>query len=432
MVRVEKTVFISYRRTNAAWALAIYQHLTHNGFDVFFDYTGISSGDFSQVILENVRSRAHFLILLTPSAVERCNEPGDWLRREIEEAIESRRNLVPLLLDSFDFNSPACNSNLTGKLSNLRTYNGLGLSVEYFEAAMEKLRTRFLNLPLESVIHPLVGVAAELASVQRQAASSAPPVESIELTAQDFFEKGLLASDPNESIRQYNQALAKNPLFAPAVLNRGNARARLNDLVGASADFEAAIALSPKDPLAYYNRSIARLKTGLVAGALEDSNFAIELAPNFPLAHQHRSAIRFSMDDIDGAIEDADTAIRLDPRFAKAFNSRGVSRARKGDYANAILDLTEAIRLDPGLTVATDNRAHAYFELGFFELALEDCNHVLRVAPTSAAAHHAHGLVLQGMGDQPAAARSFQEAHRLNPSEYPPSKFSSNGGRSRD
>ncbi len=46
MGRVEKTVFISYRRSNAPWALAIFQNLTQHGYDVFFDYLGIASGDF--------------------------------------------------------------------------------------------------------------------------------------------------------------------------------------------------------------------------------------------------------------------------------------------------------------------------------------------------------------------------------------------------
>ncbi len=66
MERIEKTVFISYRRTNVPWALAIYQHLTHHGYDVFFDYTGIASGDFERVILGNIAARAHFLVLLLP------------------------------------------------------------------------------------------------------------------------------------------------------------------------------------------------------------------------------------------------------------------------------------------------------------------------------------------------------------------------------
>ena len=86
MSRIEKTVFVSYRRTNLAWALAIFQDLTQHGYDVFFDFEGIASGKFERVILENIRARAHFLVLLTPSALDRCGDPEDWLRREIKES----------------------------------------------------------------------------------------------------------------------------------------------------------------------------------------------------------------------------------------------------------------------------------------------------------------------------------------------------------
>ena len=75
MKQVEKTVFISYRRTNVRWALSIFQNLTHLGYDVFFDFHGIASGDFERVILANIKARAHFLVLLTPSSLERCGDP---------------------------------------------------------------------------------------------------------------------------------------------------------------------------------------------------------------------------------------------------------------------------------------------------------------------------------------------------------------------
>lgn len=45
MERIEKTVFISYRRTNFAWALAVYQDLTQHAYDVFLDYSGIAKHD---------------------------------------------------------------------------------------------------------------------------------------------------------------------------------------------------------------------------------------------------------------------------------------------------------------------------------------------------------------------------------------------------
>jgi hypothetical protein len=57
MQQIEKTVFLSYRRTNIPWALAIFQSLTQHGYDVFFDYNGIASGDFERVILGNITAR---------------------------------------------------------------------------------------------------------------------------------------------------------------------------------------------------------------------------------------------------------------------------------------------------------------------------------------------------------------------------------------
>lgn len=155
MGRIEKTVFISYRRTSVPWALAIFQNLTHHGYDVFFDYNGIASGDFERVILGNIKARAHFLVLLTPSSLERCGTPGDWLRREIEAALNMQRNVVPLMLEGFDFGTPEIASQLTGTLAALKHYNALPIPVAYFEESMDRLRNRYLNVPLDAVLHPI-------------------------------------------------------------------------------------------------------------------------------------------------------------------------------------------------------------------------------------------------------------------------------------
>ena len=117
MERIEKTVFISYRRTNFPWAMLVYQSLKQHGYDVFIDYLGIPSGAFETAILENITSRAHFLILLTPSALERCGDQSDWFRREIETALDSKRNIVSLMLEGFSFGTPAIASQLVGTLA---------------------------------------------------------------------------------------------------------------------------------------------------------------------------------------------------------------------------------------------------------------------------------------------------------------------------
>src|SRR6516164_3430302 len=52
MGRIEKTVFISYRRTDEPWALAIFQDLVRRDYDVFIDYEGIASRSSEPAIFE--------------------------------------------------------------------------------------------------------------------------------------------------------------------------------------------------------------------------------------------------------------------------------------------------------------------------------------------------------------------------------------------
>src|SRR5262245_34562238 len=174
MARIEKTVFISYRRADEPWALAVFQDLTQHGYDVFIDYDGIASGNFETVILENIRARAHFLVLMTPTALERSSDPEDWMRREIEAALDSRRNIVPVMLAGFDFGTSATASQLTGKLVELKKYNGLEIpKIRFFSSEMERLRDKFLNVPVDAVLHPASDFAQQAATEQKGKAASA-------------------------------------------------------------------------------------------------------------------------------------------------------------------------------------------------------------------------------------------------------------------
>ncbi len=270
MERVDKTVFLSYRRTNSPWALAIYQSLTSHGFDVFFDYNGIASGDFEKVILGNITARAHFLVLLTPSALERCHEPEDWLYREIEAALENQRNVVPIMLEGFDFGGRGIAGQLTGKIAALQKYNALEVPAAYFEAAMERLRGRFLNVPLSAVLHPASPFAQQAATEQKHAADAAPAVQENELTAQQWFELGVVANDLDEKIRFNSEAIRLKPDSADAFYNRAIARNATGDVEGAVKDYHEAIRLSPDFAEAFRNRGtqLGTFFTGAATGVL--------------------------------------------------------------------------------------------------------------------------------------------------------------------
>lgn len=176
--RIEKTVFISYRRVDWSLARNVFDHLAQHGYDVFMDSEGLGSGDFEAGIVDNIRSRAHFLVLLTPHALDRADDPDDWLRREVETALRCRRNIVSLLVDGFSFNDPANARRLHGSLEPLRRYNGLPVHREYFDEAMTRLRERYLSVPIEAVRHPAAVQATKPARRQRQATSGGTPIHA--------------------------------------------------------------------------------------------------------------------------------------------------------------------------------------------------------------------------------------------------------------
>ena len=359
MARIEKTVFISYRRTNVPWALAISQNLTHHGFDVFFDFTGLASGDFEGVILDNIHARAHFLVLLTPSALESCGEPGDWLRREIEEALDSKRNIVPLMLEGFEFDTRSIANQLTGKLANLRKYNAMTVPAEYFEAAMEKLRNNFLNVALDTVLQPASAVAVQAASKAKEAAAQAPLVPEEELTAQQWFERGFnahLKNDLGEALQDYDRAIRLKPDFDLALYNRGLVRRAKADLDGAIEDLNRAIDLDPDFSEAINNRGITRYYKRDLQGAIRDFNKAILLRPDFGEAFYNRGLARHYDRDPQGAIRDYNKAIRLGADFREVFYSRAEARQARGDLSGALTDFKRAIRVDPNYSEAIAKR----------------------------------------------------------------------------
>jgi formylglycine-generating enzyme required for sulfatase activity len=181
MARNEKTVFISYRREDVSWALLVYQYLAGQKYDVFFDFSSLPSGDFEQVIISNIKARTHFVLILTPTTLNRCDQPGDWVRREIETAIDQRRNIIPLFFDDFNFGLPSVTEKLTGKLANIKRYNGLEVPPGFFMEAMERLCERYLNVPFSAVIHPISNEIQRVVKEVQVAANKALSEQKIDL-----------------------------------------------------------------------------------------------------------------------------------------------------------------------------------------------------------------------------------------------------------
>jgi tetratricopeptide (TPR) repeat protein len=323
MSETANSVFISYRRSVSAFiARAIFQDLSYHGYDVFMDIESIDSGQFDTVILNQIAARPHFLVILTPGAVERCLEPEDWLRREIEHAMALERNVVPVIVNNFDFRESG--KYLTGELENLSRYNALDVPFNYFDAAMERLRNRFLT-PSEHIVQTIPTPVAEQPIVQHKLnlASSQPVPHKAQLDAEEYYNRGHQQWEAGHfanAIADCNRAIELNPEFAEAYSRRGTAYIGQSDYDQALEDFTQAIQLSPEYAAAHFNRGLAQAAKGDYASALADYNEALRLNPLFASAYYSRALARTAGGDYRGAA--ADYGKYLDLGGAESFGNR--------------------------------------------------------------------------------------------------------------
>ncbi|HCK65669.1 MAG TPA: hypothetical protein DHW49_05340 [Anaerolineae bacterium] len=353
MARIEKTVFISYRRTNFWTALAVYQNLHANGFDVFFDYKSIPSGDFAQVITENVISRAHFVLILSPSALERCHEPNDWLRREIETAMDYQRNIIPLMIEGFDFGSKATVKALTGKLMGLGNYNAISIPAEYFDDAMNKLRSnRFLSRPLESVTHPISTITERITEEQKSASNEAEPVREEQLTAIEWFERGYVFDENKnfeEALRCYTEAIKLDPNLYVAYNNLGNLFKVKKNYEKAEIAYRKAIELNSSDAAVYSNFGVFLNDLERYTEAETMHRKAIELNPSDSTSHFNLGTLLHEINRYKEAEILYILAIELNANFSAPYCNLGNLLEKKADFSSAIYNYERYLELGGGI-----------------------------------------------------------------------------------
>ncbi len=136
-------IFLSYRRkdasghSNVAVSRTIKYAFEHHGYEVFFDFTDCTDGYFAEKILPAIRTCRYFVLVLTKGCLDRCKDKGDWLRREIEEALKFNRTIIPITpegeFDGWPDNMPEAVKALDGLQITTIHMDG------FFEANMEQL-----------------------------------------------------------------------------------------------------------------------------------------------------------------------------------------------------------------------------------------------------------------------------------------------------
>ncbi|KAK2581225.1 hypothetical protein KPH14_008022 [Odynerus spinipes] len=144
-------VFVSYRRSNGSQLASLLKvHLQLRGFSVFIDIERLEAGKFDNDLLQSIRQAKHFLLVLTPKALERCiqdTECKDWVHREIVAALQSQCNIIPII-DNFQWPEP---EDLPEDMRAVCHFNGVRWIHDYQDACVDKLE-RFMRgeIPVRS------------------------------------------------------------------------------------------------------------------------------------------------------------------------------------------------------------------------------------------------------------------------------------------
>ena len=136
-------IFISYRRDGGEFlAGRVSDKLSNMGYSVFYDVESMRSGAFNNQIYTAIDQCEDVLLVLPPNALDRCADEDDWVRKEIEYALKTGKNIIPLLMRDFTF--PA---DMPSSIAPVAMREGVTVDSHYFDAVINRICTLMVSKP---------------------------------------------------------------------------------------------------------------------------------------------------------------------------------------------------------------------------------------------------------------------------------------------
>jgi tetratricopeptide (TPR) repeat protein len=244
-------IFLSYRREDATpYARLLKSELTGRFPDapVFMDLDSIEPGlDFVEVIERAVGSCAVLVVLIgrqwgtlaDEGGQRRLDDPEDFVRSEIQTALERGVRVIPVLVDGA---KPVRRQELPDELQKLGRLQALELSAGRYQYDADRLF---------DVIQRVLAAVKEQEEAERNAAEEAEEAKQKAREAALLDGDGQLQNDPAGAETAYREAIRLDPEDAEAHDGLGLALTGLERYVEAEAAFREAIRLDPEDAEAH-------------------------------------------------------------------------------------------------------------------------------------------------------------------------------------
>ena len=216
------------------------------------------------------------------------------------------------------------------------------------------------------------------------------------------------------AIDELTRAMEHDPENPRALYNIGLCHLRRDEFEAAAAAFERATVRDPRYAEAYSNLGTSLRRMERHEDAARAYRRAVALAPDHAEYAYNLALVLGDCDSVTAAIESYRTALRLRPNYYKARYNLALLLYRGERYAEAAGEFEKAVGLWPTSFEARYNLGLAHLKLRRYAEAEQDFRSALAHDETVQAYHYL-GTAQRKQNALGAAARSFEQALRLDP-----------------
>jgi tetratricopeptide (TPR) repeat protein len=237
-------------------------------------------------------------------------------------------------------------------------------------------------------------------------------------TAEEYNEQGNTLYDKDDytgAIPFYTKAIAADPTYKWAYVNRGNCYKELKEYPKALIDYGAAIKIDPAYVNAYYYRGETYYWQDDYTKAIDDLTKAIDLGCKKAGCFFYRGDCYYYKDDYDKALIDYDKAVELDPEYNRAYNKRGLIFKDRKEYDKAIKEFTQAIVINPDYSRYYTSRGDCYYNKEDYDMSIIDYTKAISLEKDYVYAWHSRGIAYEKKKRYNNAIADFTKAVELDP-----------------
>jgi tetratricopeptide (TPR) repeat protein len=222
--------------------------------------------------------------------------------------------------------------------------------------------------------------------------------------------------DYESAFRDYCKSISSDTTYCLSYLRRGDLFALGDRFYEAVKDYDVALhfadSISLKE-IILVNRAQAKRRLQNPEGAVADLKKALEYNPSSIGALVNLGSLLPDIGKTQEAISCLEKVIKLDSTFEGGYGNLAFLYSEVGEYKKALQISDALLSFKPNEAFALNNRGYIKYKLNDFTGALEDINNSIFISPHNSYAFRNRGLVYIAMKKNIEACTDFKKALNL-------------------